>query len=90
MNTKKSLILAVLGAVSIGAGAATAQESAGGSAGPSYEVQQLLKMSGTADKTAPAPIVTLAPRAAQQYGSSDDAGAISWPVLDAADGSSGN
>lgn len=87
MKTTKSLMLATVAALSLGVGAAMAQESAGGFIAGSSELQP------TAPAPAPARTVqaSRAPAASvsdvtPQYGSSDRASVSNWPALEGGDG----
>jgi hypothetical protein len=64
MNTKKTLILAAFAAMSVGMGAAMAQESAGGAG--SYEAQELAKLNSVLMSKVATP-----PHHESQAGSSD-------------------
>jgi hypothetical protein len=81
MNTTKTLILAGFAAMSVGMGAAVAQESAGGvNAGP-YETQQLAKLTQILAAKAAA-----TPHRELQFGSSDFRAMGNSPVLQGGDG----
>jgi hypothetical protein len=84
MNSTKTLILAAFAVMSVGMGAAMAQESAGGvNAGP-YETQQLAKLTQILVAKAAA-----TPHRALQYGSSDFSNIGNSPVLQGGDGTGG-
>jgi hypothetical protein len=86
MNTIKTLILAAVTALSLGAGAAMAQESAGGYIAGPFEQQELLNNSRAVTPGATrvhAGVSNVAP----QYGSADRSNVSSWPVLEGGDGS---
>jgi hypothetical protein len=81
----KTLILATFAALSLGVGAATAQESAGGYIAGPYEAQQpAVTLKATTSHTS-GPGVT-APRVTTLYGSSNRTPISDWPVLQGSDG----
>jgi hypothetical protein len=87
MTTTKTLMLAALTALSLGAGTATAQESGGGYiAGPS-EQRSLLAQSQVHRAQVKSALATHAD--ATQYGSSDRTSVTDWPALQGGDGSGG-
>jgi hypothetical protein len=87
MTTTKTLVLAALTALSLGAGTAMAQESGGGYiAGPS-EQRSLLAQSQAYGTQVKAALATHAN--APQYGSSDRTSVTTWPALQGGDGSGG-
>ncbi len=86
MTTTKTLMLAALTALSLGAGAAMAQESPGGVGSGPYEMQQLNKALATyhANVAQAASTANRTP----QYGSSDRP-AYPVPTLEGSDGNGG-
>jgi hypothetical protein len=92
MSTTKTLMLTALTVLSLGAGAAMAQESAGGYIAGPFEQRELLNSGRAATSGAAIHADTQAAPASQvapQYGSSDRVNLDSWPVLEGGDGAGG-
>ena len=88
MKTTKTLMLTALTALSLGAGAAMAQESAGGvNAGP-YETMELNNLLAQQQAAAAQAANTEAATRAPQYGSSERP-VYPVPTLESADGNGG-
>jgi hypothetical protein len=84
MKTKNTLMLAVVTALSLGAGAAMAQESPGdGDVGP-YQLQQLAASKAATAQAAARPASV--PNVTTLYGSSNHTDVRDWPVLQGGDG----
>ena len=86
MSTTKTLVLAALTALTLGTGAAMAQESGGGVGSEPYVMQQLSKALATFHATE-AQAASTANRT-PQYGSSDRP-AYPVPTLEGSDGNGG-
>jgi hypothetical protein len=80
MNTTKTLLLAAFTAISVGMGAAMAQETPGGVGFGPYETEQLAKLTRAFEAKA------AAQRQQPQYGSSDVRAMTIAPVLQGGDG----